>query len=110
MSRSYKHFPLFRDPLWGKSMKQGKKLFNRKLRRKYKNVSKDLPNGSYYRKVNNNYDLYEYKHYQTLQDTIDDWERDQIEKANGIKWCDKFNLPRKATEIKKYTDEEWENI
>ena len=26
------------------------------------------------------------------------------------KWCDKFNLPRKATEIKKYTDEEWENI
>ena len=26
------------------------------------------------------------------------------------KWCDKFNLPRKATEIKKYTDDEWENI
>lgn len=28
---------------------------------------------------------------------------------NGIrKWCDKFNLPRTKTEIKKYTDEEWE--
>ena len=30
---------------------------------------------------------------------------------NAIRrWCDKFNLPRKATEIKKYTDEEWKNI
>lgn len=26
------------------------------------------------------------------------------------KWCDKFNLPRKKTEIKKYNDEEWANI
>ena len=26
------------------------------------------------------------------------------------KWCDKFNLPRKASEIKQYTDEEWEKI
>lgn len=24
------------------------------------------------------------------------------------KWCDKFNLPRKLSDIKKYTDEEWE--
>ena len=23
------------------------------------------------------------------------------------KWCDKYNLPRKTSEIKKYTDEEW---
>ena len=23
------------------------------------------------------------------------------------KWCDKYNLPRKSSEIKKYTDEEW---
>lgn len=86
MSRSYKHFPLFRDQLWGKSMKRGKQLFNRKLRRKYKDVSKDLLNGNYYRKVNNNYELYEYKHHQTFQDTVADWERDQIEKANGIRW------------------------
>ena len=86
MSRSYKHFPLFRDQLWGKSMKRGKQLFNRKLRRKYKDVSKDLLNGNYYRKVNNNHELYEYKHHQTLQDTIDDWEKDQIEIANGVRW------------------------
>lgn len=26
------------------------------------------------------------------------------------KWCDKFNLPRKVTEIRQYTDEEWEKI
>lgn len=26
------------------------------------------------------------------------------------KWCDKFELPRKKSEIKKYTDEQWENI
>lgn len=26
------------------------------------------------------------------------------------KWCDKFNLPKKSREIKKYTDEEWKNI
>lgn len=86
MSRSYKHFPLFRDQLWGKSMKKGKQLFNRKLRRTYKDVSKDLPNGHYYRKVNSNYNLYEFKHHQTLQDTIDNWEKDQIEIANGVRW------------------------
>lgn len=26
------------------------------------------------------------------------------------KWCDKYNLPRKASEIKKYSDEEWKLI
>lgn len=26
------------------------------------------------------------------------------------KWCDKFNLPRKATEIKQYSDEDWNKI
>lgn len=26
------------------------------------------------------------------------------------KWCDKFNLPRKSSEIKQYTNEEWEKI
>lgn len=26
------------------------------------------------------------------------------------KWCDKYKLPRKVSEIHKYTDEEWENI
>lgn len=26
------------------------------------------------------------------------------------KWCDKYNLPRKVSEIKQYSDEEWEKI
>lgn len=26
------------------------------------------------------------------------------------KWCDKYNLPRKSSEIKKYSDEEWTKI
>ena len=26
------------------------------------------------------------------------------------KWCDKYNLPRKVSEIQKYTEEEWINI
>ena len=26
------------------------------------------------------------------------------------KWCDKFNLPRKSSDIKKYSDKEWEQI
>lgn len=26
------------------------------------------------------------------------------------KWCDKYNLPRKAKDIKSYSDEEWINI
>ena len=40
----------------------------------------------------------------------------QIGKDFGVsdnairKWCDKYNLPRRVIDIKKYTDEEWENI
>ena len=30
---------------------------------------------------------------------------------NAIRrWCDKFNLPRKKNEIKKYTDAEWQEV
>jgi len=30
---------------------------------------------------------------------------------NGIrKWCKKYNLPAKRSEIKNYSDEEWEKI
>lgn len=86
MSRSHKHFPLFRDQLWGKSMKKGKQQSNRKIRRKLKNVYVDIPSkGRYYKYLGlNTWDLYEFKHHQTMQDTINDWEKDQIEKQ--IKW------------------------
>ena len=26
------------------------------------------------------------------------------------KWCDKYNLPKKSTEIKEYSEDEWRNI
>jgi uncharacterized protein YjcR len=26
------------------------------------------------------------------------------------KWCDKYNLPHKSSEIKKISNDEWENI
>ena len=26
------------------------------------------------------------------------------------KWCDSYNLPRKVSDIKKYTDLEWDNL
>ena len=83
MSRSYKHFPLFRDQLWGKSMKKGKQVFNRRLRRIYKDTLKDLPNGSYYKRINSNYNLYEYKHHQTLKDIVIEYESRQKGLVNG---------------------------
>jgi hypothetical protein len=26
------------------------------------------------------------------------------------KWCDKYNLPRKSTEIKKISDDDWKKL
>ena len=26
------------------------------------------------------------------------------------KWCDNYNLPRRVSDIKKYSEEEWKNI
>ena len=40
----------------------------------------------------------------------------QIGKQFGVsdntirKWCDKFNLPKKKTEIQNYSEEEWSKI
>lgn len=34
----------------------------------------------------------------------------QVSDNSVRKWCDKFNLPRKVSDIKKYTDEEWKKI
>lgn len=97
MSRSYKKYPLFRDCLWGKSMKKGKQYFNRKLRRVYKDVEKDIPNGNGYRKIYSNYDLYEYKSSYTKQEIIDEWYEDQAEILNGVrtwrsKWLAEYSL------------------
>lgn len=95
MSRSYKKFPLFRDNLWGKSMKAGKQYSNRKIRRKLKDVNVDVGNGRNYIGLGlDRWDLYEYKSYETKQDTIDRWEQDQKEIFNGVSnWKAKYNEP-----------------
>jgi hypothetical protein len=84
MSRSYKKFPLFRDNLWGKSLKKGKQYANRKLRRLSKQYNLDIPNGSDYKRILvDSWDLWEYKSYQTEKDVINDWEQSQKRSANG---------------------------
>ena len=86
MSRSYKKFPQFRDNLWGRSLKDGKKYNNRKIRRKLKNTNLDVGNGKDYERFGlDSWDLWEYKSYQTKQDAIDRWEQDQKDLANGVK-------------------------
>jgi hypothetical protein len=84
MSRSYKHFPLFRDNLWGRSLKQGKRWANRKLRRVAKQTNIDIPNGNGYRRmIVDSWDLWEYKSYQTKENVISEWEQSQKKIANG---------------------------
>ncbi|MDE6946271.1 MAG: hypothetical protein K2P14_03695 [Anaeroplasmataceae bacterium] len=85
MSRSYKKFPLFRDCLWGRSMKRGKQFANRKIRRKLRNPNVDISNGRYYKYLGiDSWNLYEYKHHQTEQDVISEWEARQKRIINGI--------------------------
>lgn len=106
MSRSYKKYPLLRDCLWGKSMKKGKQYFNRRIRRIYRDVSKELPNGNYYRKLNSNFELYEYTSSYTKQEIIDEWYREQSEILNGVrswraKWLQDYSLEEAITDWKK---------
>ena len=93
MSRSYKKFPQFRDNLWGKSLKEGKRYNNRKIRRKIKNIDIDVGNGSDYKRLGlDSWDLWEYKSYKTKQDVINEWEQDQLEIINGVSsWKSKYN-------------------
>lgn len=84
MSRSYKKFPLFRDCLWGKSMKKGKQISNRKIRRKLKNINIDVGNGRDFKRHGlDEWDIYEYKHHQTMKDVINDYESRQKGLVNG---------------------------
>ena len=52
-----------------------------------------------------------------LKDLIRNYPFTQLGKKFGVsdnainrKWCDSYSLPRKSSEIKKYSDEEWKNI
>lgn len=94
MSRSYKKFPLYRDNLWGKSLKKGKQYNNRKIRRKLKkDIDLDVGNGKDYKRLGmDSWDLWEYRTFQTREDTIQEWEEDQAEIVNGVSnWKAQYN-------------------
>ena len=86
MSRSYKKFPLSRMSICGRnSMKKGKQMSNRKIRRKLKNPNIYVGNGRHYRTYGlDSWDLWEFKFLETKQDAIDRWEKDQVELLHGI--------------------------
>ena len=85
MSRSYKKFPLSRMSICGRnSMKKGKQMSNRKIRRKLKNPNIDVGNGKHYRAFGlDSWDLWEYQHYMTERDVINRWEIKQKWKATN---------------------------
>ena len=86
MSRSYKHFPISRMALWGRSMKKGKQVANRKIRRKLKDLNIEVGNGRHYKSLGlDSWELWEFKFLETKQDAIDRWEQDQKELANGVR-------------------------
>lgn len=67
------------------SMKKGKQMSNRKIRRKLKNPNIDVGNGRHYKSLGlDSWDLWEFKFLETKQDAIDRWEKDQIELEYGI--------------------------
>jgi len=86
MSRSYKHFPISRMVLWGRSMKKGKQVANRKIRRKLKNPNIEVSNGRHYKSLGlDSWNLWEFKFLETKQDAIDRWEQDQKDLTNGVR-------------------------
>ena len=71
--------------LWGRSMKAGKQISNRKIRRKLKDHTIDIGNGRDYKRLGlDSWDLWEFKFLETRQDAIDRWEKDQTELFYGI--------------------------
>jgi hypothetical protein len=72
--------------LWGRSIKKGKQVANRKIRRKLKNPDIEVGNGGHYKSLGlDSWDLWEFKFLETKQDVIDRWEQDQKELANGVR-------------------------
>lgn len=85
MSRSYKHFPISRMVLWGRSMKKGKQVANRKIRRKLKDLDIEVGNGRHYKSLGiDSWDLWEFRFLETKQDAIEQWETEQKLIANNI--------------------------
>ena len=72
--------------LWGRSMKKGKQVANRKIRRKLKDLNIEVGNGRHYKSLGlDSWELWEFKFLETKQDAIDRWEQDQKDLANGVR-------------------------
>lgn len=72
--------------LWGRSMKKGKQVANRKIRRKLKDPNIEVGNGGHYKSLGlDSWELWEFKFLETKQDATNRWEQDQKELANGVK-------------------------
>ena len=72
--------------LWGRSMKKGKQVANRKIRRKLKNPDIEVGNGGYYKSLGlDSWDLWEFKFLETKQDAIERYEKEQLEYENGVR-------------------------
>lgn len=86
MSRSYKKFPLCRMSICGRnSMKKGKQLSNRKIRRKLKNPNIEVGNGRHHKSLGlDSWNLWEFRCFKTKQDAIDEYEEDQKQLTNGV--------------------------
>lgn len=72
--------------LWGRSMKIGKKIANKKIRRLLKNPNLNISNGHYYKYLGlDSWELWEFKFLETKKDTVNRWKKDQVELAYGIR-------------------------
>lgn len=71
--------------LWGRSMKKGKQVANRKIRRKLKDLDIEVGNGRHYKSLGiDSWDLWEFRFLETKQDAIEQWETEQKLIANNI--------------------------
>lgn len=86
MSRSYKKTPIFKC-----NTRQGKKLANQRVRA-YLKRGGEIANGNAYKKVFQSYNISDYETYETLNEAIIDWERNEKYYELGMtKWRYSFD-------------------
>ncbi len=79
MSRSRKKIPISKDNFGGK---KGKRLANHAVRR-YKD---NIPNGKWYRKIYNSYNINDYICYFPIEEVIDYWYEEESEHYKSYAW------------------------
>lgn len=71
MSRSYKKHPWVTDHN-ANTTQEKKKFANKKVRN-----TEDLPNGSAYKKVSESYDICDWKHFQSKEEMLEEYEKNK---------------------------------